>query len=561
MHHFNIFQPDMIFKLKFMDSKEFQTLEKYFFILITGLNLIPVLSGKFFPTLDGAAHLYNSNLLNNLLFKSYDQLNLFFILNQEPVPNWTGHFMLSFFNLFLPAFAAEKGLLLFYMIGLPFSFRALIKTISFPNNLFSYLIFPFTYSFLFFLGFYNFSIALIFILITINFWIKNERNIGSLKNIFILFLLIALTYFSHIFVFAILMLFISLHLIAKVIIQILQEPDQIKNVLFGSVRKVGILLLSSALPFGLFFYYFYSRPLSGEYTYLEQSELIEWLTIIRPIIALYFIEEAEFTTILFYLILSAFVIAVFKKVISIKLNPEFCWRTNFSSVFRSLIGFSDFWLFGTMIILLIYLKLPDSDGSAGFVSVRLGLIFFLFLIIWLSTQHFPKWFNLLLVGIVLFCNFKLNQYYISATKDLNKLAIECVDASKHILPNSIVLPLNYSENWFHEHFSNYLGINKPMIILENYECGTGYFPIKWNKKTIPNTLFGNLDKNQLPCLKWESNIKNASKKIDYIFVLGNMELKNDSCNQAIKQNVLENYFLIHKSENSLLFRNSILNKI
>ena len=132
-----------------MRVKIFSTIEKYFFLIVTILNLIPVLSGKFFTTLDGAAHLYNSNLINILLFENNIDLQNFFVLNHEPVPNWTGHFILSFFNYFFPAFIAEKILVLLYLIGLPYSFRRLIKTISPDNYLLSYFIFPFSYSLFF----------------------------------------------------------------------------------------------------------------------------------------------------------------------------------------------------------------------------------------------------------------------------------------------------------------------------------------------------------------------------------------------------------------------------
>ena len=98
-------------------------IEKWIFLLMTGINLFPVLIFKFFPTMDGAAHLYNSNLIGSLLFESNPQLNSFFCFNPEPVPNWTGHLFLSVFNCFLPAFIAEKVLLIFYFIGLPYAFR------------------------------------------------------------------------------------------------------------------------------------------------------------------------------------------------------------------------------------------------------------------------------------------------------------------------------------------------------------------------------------------------------------------------------------------------------
>ena len=62
-----------------MNLKGIEKVERWFFLAMTLLNLMPIFVGKFFPTMDGAAHLYNSNLINHLLFES--RLNDFFIFS------------------------------------------------------------------------------------------------------------------------------------------------------------------------------------------------------------------------------------------------------------------------------------------------------------------------------------------------------------------------------------------------------------------------------------------------------------------------------------------------
>lgn len=536
-----------------MKNERFNSAEKYFFFLIIGLNLIPILTGKFFPTLDGPAHLYNSQLINSLLFDSSKTLESFYIFNHEPVPNWTGHIILSFFNLFLPGFVAEKILLLFYMIGLPLAFRALIKTIAPENKYFSYIIFPFTYSFLFFLGFYNFSIALIFLLIAVNFWLKNEDKIYTVKGVSKLFALITLTYFSHIFVFAILVFIIGLQISFKSFFQFIDNPNQLKETVKSFLRKSAILLASSFIPLLLFFFYFYSRTSPGDNIYFSYTELIDWLKNLRPIIALSFIEEVGYTKKLVYLISIILVIVLYNRVNALEIRTIYPLRSELRLMIKKIFRVSDFWLLAAVVVLFLYFKLPDSDGAAGFVSVRLALLFFIFLILWLSTHHTPKWFGVFIVGVALFCNFKLNVYYMSATKGLNKVALDCANASQHITPNSIVLPLNYSDNWLHNHFSNYLGSDKPMIILENYELGTGYFPLKWNEKEIPNTLFGDKKSGELVCLEWKSNEQNQSKQIDYVFIMGSKELRADSCNREVIQTLFDHYTLVYYTESCSLY--------
>ena len=85
--------------------------EKMLFLLVTIANLSPIFIGRFFPTLDGPSHLYNSNLIVNLLFNS-EGLTPFYAFNPELVPNWSGHFILVLFSSILPSYMAEKILLL-----------------------------------------------------------------------------------------------------------------------------------------------------------------------------------------------------------------------------------------------------------------------------------------------------------------------------------------------------------------------------------------------------------------------------------------------------------------
>jgi hypothetical protein len=521
------------------------SLEKYFFFVIIGLNLIPIISGKFFSTLDGPAHLYNSQLINSLIFEKDSLLNSFFAFTNEPVPNWTGHLILAFFNLFLPAFLSEKIFLFFYMIALPLSFRALLKTTS-PNNYFSYLIFPFAYSSVFYLGFYNFSIAIVFMLITINFWLKNEESISSFKNMLKLFLLLTITYFSHIFVFAILILIICIHILLKATILLLNDSNKIKEIFLISFKKLGFLLLPSLLPSALFCYYFYSRPSTGNKVYLGAFELIDSLRHLKPIIALNYEIEVAFTTKLVYVIVIVFAVVLLKRFNDLK-NKHILFS-------KKVLKVSDAWLFVSIIILFMYFILPDSDGNAGFVSVRFGLLFYIFLIIWLSTHTFNKWFSFFVVGIFLFCNTILTTYYFSTVKDLDKIAKECNIAGKFIHPNSVVLPLNYSNHWLTFHFSNYLGVDKPMIILENYESSTGYFPVKWNTNSIPNLQFGNISVENNPCIQTMNNKDNPIKTIDYVFVLGQIEDKIDSCSIEIKRVIKQNYSLTYRSNSCMLYK-------
>lgn len=530
----------MIGKLK---SK---TGERYFFLAITILNLIPVLACRFFPTMDGAAHLYNSNIINELVFKSNPHLSTFFTLNTFPVPNWTGHFILSFINLFLSAFIAEKILLLFYLIALPYSFRQLIKTIAPKGVLLSYFIFPFTYSFLLLLGFYNFLLALVFMFITLNYKIKNEREQFSTSKIFVLVSLLMLVYFSHIAVFITTLFILLAHSFFRHIFENKSTKSKVKIIALALSLKAYALL---------FIYYFSTVSTSGNATFITTKELAYWL---KRIIVFNPQREEVFTKIVFYLIFSLAIIAVHNSVkLTIKRLKESTLKNSFLTVVSTIFNCLGFWLIPMFIFLILYFLLPDSTSNAGYVSTRLGLLFFLLLIIWLSSQKIQKWIVIIAASIVLFCHFNLLLLHHALIKDLNKIAESCYSASAHIAANSIVLPLNYSDNWLTGHFSNYLGVDKPMIILENYECGTRYFPVRWNEPEIPNVLLGNAASTDFPCLQWKSNNQSKPEKIDYVFVSGKIETKTDTCGLLITEKIKENYSLIFENENCQLFEKKI----
>lgn len=527
-------------------------IEKWVFLAVAIGNLVPLFAGEFFPTMDGAAHLYNSNLIYRLLAGNKDTLSSFFVFNPVPVPNWTGHVLLAIFNSFLPASIAEKILLVLYLLGLPYAFRGLVKVLDSGNLLFSYLIFPFVYSFVFLLGFYNFSLALIFMLLILRYWIRNEGTLNVKMGI-VLGLFFLLLYFSHILVFAVSGLLIVLHILLWFVNQWLSKPQALRDIFLQASKRLGVVILSSAIPLFLSVNYFIAHPPSGDNQYISKSELFDWLITIRPVITYSMSYEGSITRILFLLFLLLILISVYPRIVKfIKgvRKPDIHnhqWRKTGRS------NDSQFLLFSSLIILVLYFYLPDSDGFAGFVSVRLGLLFYLILALWLSTLKYKIMVSLASVAVVLFCHFYLVSYYYGKIGNLNKIAVNCNEASRFIPPNSLVLPLKYTEQYMVGNFSNYLGIDKPLVLIKNYECGTGYFPIKWNKEKMPNTLVGPVSMDQVSCMQWNSNLENPVRVIDYIFVLGDLESPLDSCGKIMADKVRESYDLIYSNEHCQLF--------
>ena len=308
------------------------------------------------------------------------------------------------------------------------------------------------------------------------------------------------------------------------------------------------------MPLLLFLNYLISKPASSEADFIEFNTLIEWLKNLRPLIALSEPAEQKYTRKIFYVIAALFIYALYSKLFSKQKPTESFTIKNLVVSWKSIVNLSDFWFISAVILLVMYFNMPDSDGSAGYVSIRLAFIFFIFLLLWIASQKLNKWIVSIAMLLVLFFHFKLNNYYQDATKNLESIAVDYTEVANHIESNSVVLPMNYSGNWLMGHFSNYLGVDKPMIILENYECVAGYFPLKWNVSKMPDSRFGSITSDSLLCLQWYANPKGLVKKIDYCFVMGNIANGNTPCDSILQTTLNQNYHVVHTSLFSTLYK-------
>jgi len=515
--------------------------EQWLFYVMIILNLVPAFYRKILPSMDGGAHLYNSQLIQTLIFDSSSIVHEFYKLNPEIVPNWTGHFILSFFNYFFPAFIAEKLVLVVYLIAFPLVFRALIKTLSPQNVWLSYFVFLFTYHFLFLLGFYNYSIALVLMLVGLNYWIKNCAKNITVTKFFTLFFILSVTYLSHIFVFAFLLFVMGIYLLIKS--KSLGKLVSVHPLKFF-FQKSLILFVAAVFPLIFFFFYFYNRPSTGMSFYETPQTLWKWILDIRPWIVYDYNREAMLNRIIGGALGLMLLSLIVRRIIRFTKYKETILKTN------------DFLFLVAIIALLLFFVLPDSDGAAGFVSVRFCYLFFLFFFFALSTTVYPKWIKIMILTILIPLIFVHNYGFNKAIKSQYKIVQSIVKVSQFIPANSVVLPINFSKNWLAGNYNNYLGIDKPMVILHNYEASTGYFPVHWNREKMPNTFLGN--QNSIPnCLEWIGEKAHSSYVIDYVFILVDYKDEELKCLQTIEESIQQNYTLLYSDEYCQLYHKKL----
>ncbi len=539
------------------NQKKWQRAELLIFTIFALMNLLPFVATRFFPSMDGASHLANSNIINQLLVHNNSLFHQFFIINPEPVPNWTAHLLISLFTVVMPAFLAEKILLIILLIGTPFAFRILLQTISPKNTLFSFMVFPFTHSMFFFFGFFNFCMAILLFLITLNYWLRHENRPWSVKQISTLTFLVAITYFSHIVIFGILLIAIAMHILTGTIAGLICKSNRNKIILWNFLKKALVVTVAAMIPLILFAYFFYSRPGTRDILFKGRGELINFLVTIRPLISFNASVEGRHTVILFYLFVAliGFGGLAFLARLILKISKRFAAGPEGKDQLLPRLNF--WWLLASMAVLLaLYFKLPDAYGTASYTNLRIGFVIFLLAILWISTFRIPWYFGLLAATVTLYANTMLLHNYSSTIKNLAKLAVACNKAADHVAPNSLVLPIYCMDNWFTGHFVDYIAVDKPIVMVYNYECQSGYFPVKWNEKSKPNYYLGNPVTPE-KYINFELVKGNPSLRLDYVFVIGQFDPKKDWFFATLHKCLTEDFIHVYEAENCNLYRNKL----
>lgn len=513
--------------------------EWLFFCLIAFLNLIPAVRQPFFPSIDGPTHLYNANLILQLASGQSDFLSGCYAFTGWIVPNWGGHFVLaSLLSVFTPAMASRIfiGLCLFL---LPLSFRFLVRKINQDARFTPYLIFPFCYSFMLCMGFYNFVFGLIILFATLGVLIRYRSSPFRWSSFVLLFFMVLCCYLSHLFVFLCLGMIVCC-LYALDVLQAVVSKKGIKE----NLKSIALMLAVFVIPLFLTYVYYTKTGSRDAKVYLLKNDLLQNIITGRSMIWYFITEESLYTTLISLTALFLFSIAVY--LYSKTLQNDLSGSKSPVASFIMKLSFRDVFLLMLVLMVFLYFKLPDSDSSAGFVSVRLNLMIFLFLILWISAFQFPTWIAVSSFIVLFFAQYRLLSLHASTFKDINRLTEEILTIEQEIRENTVILPLNYSGNWTEHHSSNYLGIRKPVLILENHETNNAYFPLKWNcdgrMQDLAHSNYSRFDEIL------QKTPPDIMTRLDYVFVLNKHAFPD-----SLKQVLLQSFHLKKETPGCLLF--------
>lgn len=487
-----------------MNTKVLQYL--YYAALI--ISVLPLVLFKYTITVDGPAHIYNVNLILNLL-SGNEPIAQYIQFNTKFQPNYLTQLVLLPLQYVFPAYLAEKLLLILLALGVPVSFRAFLKTMCNEVSacMGALLIIPLSWGFFINMGFYNFIASIIMLLIVLRFWNKHQRVLTVKRMAWLSFLLI-------------LVLLAHPVSIAVAIFLITTGGKPIKQTVLrfavAAIPSVTLLLFFIVRNNDLTEFSFY--PFSYKFEWLING----WIVVSHPANS-----TTEFAIgIVFNLLL------LFGVILAIRNAQK--WK----------------WLLLSMVFLVAFLVAPFGLSSGGFIPERALFFFFVFSIVFTvkSLNNKPiigglAICSLLLIGIT--SGIRINSF---ATT--NQHAYEFEQAAEFINENSTVLQLNYSHHPAHTHISSVLGYKKSMVLFENYEAKVGHFPLIFNPKNNPNGTAHRVI-NGTPCANVSNYEALTTGKVDYI-TTWHLSQQQDSCTQAVVQLLHSEFEPIYFSPDSSL---------
>lgn len=455
-------------KYRFLSTR----MESLLFWLLLLAGLIPLMSHRFFVTLDGPAHLYSGMIIKSLLFDPHGTIGRLFTINPFPVPNWTSHFLFTLFGTFLPGNLTEKAVIFLYLFFTPLIFRKLILFLRPKNRVLSWTMILFVHNQNFYFGFFNFSFGVLFMFLTLWVYLAILRNQKKLHFLLLALLFLAL-YFSHLMIFLVTLALIFLLSACPLALSggrggltISGGKRTARNLLRAGAAALPAVILTVMFLAG-------TNPLENHPERHSFSQLVEWVTAIRPLLALrYGFPWKSYTYLLFgvFLIMTITAAAIRYRDYRVKkrTSPE-------EPILLRLSPAPLFALFSLGSLALLFI-LPNTI----LLSERLILLFYLFFITTLALFRYPRWIHYTLASVIIILHISFTRMYTYTLGEYAENATFVEETAREAEPGALLLPLNYNEKWIYMHISGYAGTHHSLALLENYEAGLSWFPVRWN---------------------------------------------------------------------------------
>jgi hypothetical protein len=487
--------------------------ETAIFTLLILLHLVPIWAFPYFPSQDGPAHLNNANVLREYYYPDRTVFREYYYLNQNPDPNWLGHLILAGLMYIVPILVAEKLLLSGYIVLLPISARYALRALG-PNGAsVAFLAFPFTYNYLFHMGFYNFSYSLPAFFFLVGYWLRHREGF-TWRQVVGLALLSLVLFFSHLVSVVtayLLIVLMALWLTAcDVATPSGQRPSRFRGLLRGVWMRLVVPALAFAPTIALTWWFLQRKGMERSATPPFEN-LLGRLARLESLIS-YNEWEGWFSTQVVGLFL---VVMVYVLVSKVRRREWRRW---------------DGLLLVVAAFVYVYFTAPDGMSGGGFISHRMNLYPFLGLMLWFAVQSYEP---LAMRAVQAFASAIAVALLVMHTlkyAELNDYLREYLSGSHLIETNTTVLPLCFSHQGHAPdgrvlssriglflHAPGHIGAQRRVVELDNYEGNTGYFPVQFRPAVNPFAHIGAIEA-QPPQVEFLTYPARTGGRVDYVLV-------------------------------------------
>jgi hypothetical protein len=338
------------------------------------------------------------------------------------------------------------------------------------------------------MGFYNFVFSIPFAFLALGYFWKRRLHF-TLGQALVLNLLLTMIYLGHAITYLIV-------LGSIVFIAVIHFIGQWRPLHGNPIRQhaisLGISILSLVPTFLILINYYLGSTFAASTLHLDLEHvpaLLKQFIAMRILVSFKDFGQDAISLVIAALFALLFIITMIKRT---------SHTTSPSHYFR----FEDCIFFLFLILFVLYIFLPESFGSGGFLNDRLALLSCLFLLSWfdisppIGLPHKPAvfisriWLSLTYSSTltILCCLASLTMLAgvtYSFTR-LQPLLQEYTSGIELIKPNTVVLPLNFSGDEDNKtrvdpllHVNHYHTLVNGAINLGNYEPFVDYFPLKF----------------------------------------------------------------------------------
>jgi hypothetical protein len=189
-------------------------------------------------------------------------------------------------------------------------------------------------------------------------------------------------------------------------------------------------------------------------------------------------------------------------------------------------------LLGLVLIwLAVYCICPDQWKTFTFISKRLAIFFFSCLLLGIAGLMIPQRIRRFVVVASVFLSLAMLTRWTLKYRALNSVLKEYTSVARQIAPNSRLLAVSFADygagpdgeelSWEvapFMHASGYLGVDRTLVVLDDYEARVPYFPLSFRNTSAPRTLLRSGISGQAPRIDIAGYEKQTCSPVDYVLL-------------------------------------------